>query len=211
MFTINRDIDILTHWGRYASINWTKISSDNGLSPVRYQSIIWTNAGMLSMWPFGTNFSEIWIKTFSCGRIHLKMLSAKRRPLCLGLNVLRNMLTSRVIFLQIFTHQMIFSHHPVHILAKYTLISSRSKNKPYQPISWYTICNICSVQQWKYTNRVRRNVNQTHISELMLSHRGRKKGHHLAGDIFKSIFGHENCKCCIVIKISLKRVPKGSH
>ena len=33
------------------------------LSPGRRQAIIWTNAGILSIEPLGTNFSEIWIKT----------------------------------------------------------------------------------------------------------------------------------------------------
>ena len=30
----------------FASINWAAIDSDNGLSPVRRQTIIWTNAGL---------------------------------------------------------------------------------------------------------------------------------------------------------------------
>ena len=37
--------------------------SNNGLSPVWRQSIIWTNADLLSIWSTGTNFSEIEIKT----------------------------------------------------------------------------------------------------------------------------------------------------
>ena len=31
------------------------IGSDNGLSPDRHQAIIWTNAGILSIWPLGAN------------------------------------------------------------------------------------------------------------------------------------------------------------
>ena len=38
------------------------IGSDNGLSPDRRQAIIWTNAGILLIGPFGTNFSEIAIE-----------------------------------------------------------------------------------------------------------------------------------------------------
>ena len=52
----------LTHWGRVMHIcigNLSIIGSDNGLSPSRLQAIIWTNAGILSIWPLGTNFSEI--------------------------------------------------------------------------------------------------------------------------------------------------------
>ena len=68
----------------------TILGSDNGLSPGRRQAIIWTNAGILSIGPLGTNFSEILIgiQTFSFKEMRLKMSSAKWRPFCLGLNVL---------------------------------------------------------------------------------------------------------------------------
>ena len=83
----------LTHWGRVTHIcvrNLTIIGSDNGLSPGRRQAITWTNVGILLMGPLGTNFSEMLIEihTFSFKKIHLKMLSGKWRPFCLGLNVL---------------------------------------------------------------------------------------------------------------------------
>ena len=66
------------------------LGSDNGLSPGRRQAINWTNAGIWLIGPLGTNFSEIFIgiQTFSFKKMHLKMSSAKWRPLCLGLNVL---------------------------------------------------------------------------------------------------------------------------
>ena len=85
---------MLTHWGRVAHICVVKstiIGSDNGLSPGRRQAIIWTNAGILLIGPLGTNFIEILIgiQTFSFKKMHLKMSSAKWRPVCLGLNVLR--------------------------------------------------------------------------------------------------------------------------
>ena len=38
------------------------IGSDNGLLPGQRQTIIWTNAGVLFIWPLETNFSEIVIK-----------------------------------------------------------------------------------------------------------------------------------------------------
>ena len=84
---------ILTQWGRVTHICVSKltiIGSDNGLSPDRRQAIIWTNAGILSIGPLGTNFSEILIEilTFSFKKMSLKVSSAKRRPFCLGLNVL---------------------------------------------------------------------------------------------------------------------------
>ena len=38
------------------------IGSNNGVSPYRYQAIIWTNAGILLIVPLGTNFSEFLIE-----------------------------------------------------------------------------------------------------------------------------------------------------
>ena len=98
-FTFNRmskaflQVGKLTHWGRVTHIcvvKLTIIGSDNGLSPGRRQAIIWTNAGILLIAPLGTNFIEILIgiQTFSFKKMHLKMSSGKRRPFCLGLNVL---------------------------------------------------------------------------------------------------------------------------
>ena len=65
------------------------IGSDN-----RRQAIIWSNAGLLLIGLLGTNFSEILIEilTFSFQKMRLKMSSAKRRPFCLGLNVLKSYL-----------------------------------------------------------------------------------------------------------------------
>ena len=79
-----------THWGRVMHICVSKltiIGSDNGFSPERRQAIIWTNAGLLLIGPLGTNFIEILIEilTFSFKKMRLKVLSAKRRPFCLGL------------------------------------------------------------------------------------------------------------------------------
>ena len=93
--TIIAEYKLLTHWGRVTHIcvgKQTNIGSDNGLSPGRRQAIIWTNAGILLIGPLGTNFSEISIKilTFSFTKMRLKVSSAKWRPFCLGLNVLRN-------------------------------------------------------------------------------------------------------------------------
>ena len=65
---INRSMvfyKLLTDWGRVTHIcvnELTVIGSDNGLSPVRHQAIIWTNAGILSIGPLGTNFREILVK-----------------------------------------------------------------------------------------------------------------------------------------------------
>ena len=84
---------LLTHWGRVTHIcvgNLTIIGSDNGLSPGRRQAIIWTNAGLLLIWPLGTTFSEILIeiRTFSFNEMHEKLSSGKWLPFCRGLYVL---------------------------------------------------------------------------------------------------------------------------
>ena len=86
----------LTHWGRVTHLCVSKltiIGSDNGLSPGRRQAIIWTNAGILLIRTLGTNFSEMLseIRAFSFTKMHFKMSSAKWRPLCLGLNVLKEL------------------------------------------------------------------------------------------------------------------------
>ena len=88
-------IQTLTHWGRVTQIFISKltiIGSDNGLALDRRQAIIWTNAGLLLIGPLRTNFSEILIEilTFSFKKMRLEVSSAKRRPFCLGLNVLMN-------------------------------------------------------------------------------------------------------------------------
>ena len=85
---------LLTHWGRVTHIcvgELTIIGSDNGLSPGRRQAIISTNAGILLIGPLRTNFSDILseIHSFSFKEMHLKMASAKWRPFCFGLNVLK--------------------------------------------------------------------------------------------------------------------------
>ena len=84
---------LLTHWGLTMHICVSKltiIGANNGLSPGRRQAIIWTNAGILLIGPYGTNFSEISIAilTFSFTKMSLKVSSAKWLPFCLGLNVL---------------------------------------------------------------------------------------------------------------------------
>ena len=67
------------------------ISSDNGLSPDRCQAIVWTNAGLLSIEPLRTYFSEnlIKIQPFSLKKMQVKMSSAKWRPSYFGLSVFR--------------------------------------------------------------------------------------------------------------------------
>ena len=71
-------------------IKLTTFGLDNGLSPVRRQAIIWTNAWLLSIGPLGTNFSDNFIKmqNFSFMKKRLKISSAKWQPFCPGENEL---------------------------------------------------------------------------------------------------------------------------
>ena len=66
------------------------IGSDNGLLPGLPQAIIWTNAGILFIWPLRTNFAEMLIEIhiFSFMKMHVKMLFVKWQLSCLCLNVL---------------------------------------------------------------------------------------------------------------------------
>ena len=85
----------LTHWGRVTHICVSKltiIGSDNGMSPALRQAIIWTNVGILLIWPLGINFNEILIEfnTVSFKKMYLKMSYAKWRLFRLGLDVLIN-------------------------------------------------------------------------------------------------------------------------
>ena len=61
----------------------------------RHKAIIWTNAEILLFGPLGANFSEILVEIykFSLKKMHMKMSSGKWRPSCLGLNVLKVLLT----------------------------------------------------------------------------------------------------------------------
>ena len=69
---------------------WRTAVPARALSRTNYlNAYFWTNAAILLIGPFGTNFSEtlIEIYRFSFKKMQLKMSSAKWRP-CLGLDVL---------------------------------------------------------------------------------------------------------------------------
>ena len=70
----------------YAWGNRISIGSDNGLSPIRRQANIYTNAGLLTSGPLKTNFGEILIKmqNFPFTKMHIKISSAIWRPFCPG-------------------------------------------------------------------------------------------------------------------------------
>ena len=82
-------VPLLTHWGQAMYICVSKLPIfgwDNGLSPGRRQAIIWTNAGLLSIGPLGTEFSEISIEiyTFSFMKMHRKMAAILSQPQCVN-------------------------------------------------------------------------------------------------------------------------------
>ena len=80
-----------------AYMQLTIMDLDNGLSPDRCQAIAWTSAGILSIGPLRTHFSEILIETltFSSKKMRSKVSSAKGWPFCLDLNVLMCSLSQR--------------------------------------------------------------------------------------------------------------------
>ena len=63
-------------------MNRASIGSDNGPSRIRRQALIETNVGLLSIKPFGINFSDFLIKTqnISFTKMHLNISSAKWWP-----------------------------------------------------------------------------------------------------------------------------------
>ena len=80
---------LLTHCDQMRHIFVNKLSviaSDNGLSAGRRQAIIWTNAGILLIGPFGAKFNDIFteIHTFSFKKTHFKMAAILSRPQCVN-------------------------------------------------------------------------------------------------------------------------------
>ena len=124
MLTSIYGISFLTHWCRVTHICFSKvtiIASDNGLSPDRRQAIMWTNAGLLLIGPLGTNFGEILIEIliFSFKIMRLNVSSTKRRPFCLGLNVLNGpkVVNSSQSHMKILTYRKNFSYNVLNNLS----------------------------------------------------------------------------------------------
>ena len=80
------------HSTRAVKGNYTKLYLKNSLSPGWSQAFIWTDAEILLIGPLGSNCTEIVIEiiTLSFKKIRFKVSSMKRRPFCIGLNVLNN-------------------------------------------------------------------------------------------------------------------------
>ena len=79
----------LTHWGRVTHICVGKLTI---IAAARRQAIIWTNAGILLIWPLGTNFSEILIgiQNIFVQENALENVVCQMASICLSLNVLNN-------------------------------------------------------------------------------------------------------------------------
>ena len=83
-------------WRKYASVNKAIIGPNDHLSPDRRQAIVWTDDGILSIGPLGTNFSKfvIEIHALAFTKMYLKMSSWKWRPSYIGLNMFNLIYTS---------------------------------------------------------------------------------------------------------------------
>ena len=67
---------------------YTITGSDDGLPPVQCQAIIWTNDGLLSIRPLGTNFSFIKIENYSSKKKFWKC-RLQTGAICLGHEVVK--------------------------------------------------------------------------------------------------------------------------
>ena len=85
---------VLTHWLRPSEAYASLVQIDNGLSPGRCQAIIVNNAAILLIGSLGMKSNETLfeIHKFSLKKIHSKLSSGKRRPSCLGFNVLTKLM-----------------------------------------------------------------------------------------------------------------------
>ena len=145
----------LTHWDRVTHICVSKliiIDSDNGLSPVWRQAIIWTNAGILLIGPLGTNFSEILseIHTFSFKKMRLKMSSGKWRPFCLGLNVLTGPRLTQYLNNNMETqgHCKIMTKEPLSPGHQFVNMSAVSASIPKPLYGWYSWITLSTKTIW---------------------------------------------------------------
>ena len=112
--------------------NQTTIGSDNGLLPGWLQAIIWTNAGILLIWPLGTNCSEIFIghsniliQENAFENVVCKMLAIWPQPQCVK-----------------------WSHSPVTILFHTTSTRSLSYSSWYNNFDWIRILHVTWREWW---------------------------------------------------------------
>ena len=126
-----------------ADMHWYPMKT---LVQIMAWAIIWNNAGMLSVGPLVTNFSDflIQIKKFSFKKMHLKMSPAKWRPFCSGLKV--------------FIHRGLVAPQAIWGLSQHQLrptlwLASHYLNQSWSIVNW-THSNKISVQSFVDENAV---------------------------------------------------------
>ena len=196
-------------------ITRVSIGSDNGLAPNRRQAIIWTNAGLLSIGPLVTNFSEILIKiqNFSLTKMHLKISSAKWRTFCPESNIVawHSILGRYTFYSMLQTTLNLLGIHNIMSRPK-TDLCSTSLLRPFRQINlnWkkkkkWNFSKVCTSSPKGLINNKLVLVpgNNHHLDSSPPGQNGRR----FADDIFRCIFATE--KFCILIETSLKFVPRG--
>ena len=129
----------ISHWGRVTYICVSKLAifgSDNGLSPGRHQTIIWTNAGI---GPLRTNFSEMLIEihTFSFKEnapenVVWKMAAILSRPQCVKFPATIRAIIANDIFTELFSSIPI----PVNsFIVKMTQVRIRLATRDFYPLN----------------------------------------------------------------------------
>ena len=139
----------LTHWSGVTHICVSKLStigSDNGLSPGRRQAIIWNNARILLMGHLGTKIQwNVNRNSNIFKKMRLKMPSGKRRPFCLGLNVLKGNHYHKFCAMR-FSYFLSRMSEFYHIIKRFTSDYINSKHRLLNQIG--TSMNICTVCTW---------------------------------------------------------------
>ena len=129
------------------------IGSYNGLLPGWHQAIIWNIAGILLIWPLGTNLNEnlITIHTFSLYKLHLKMSSEKCQPFCLSLNVLIVLLGSTLLYnwlnqLDLANWEVLFRFTQLNPYCAKPLTCFQREHKTYI----YILCHFSTLMQHRW-------------------------------------------------------------
>ena len=132
----------MAEWCIYASVNKLIIGSDNGLSPDRRLTMMWTNSGILIIRNLETNFSEILreIHIFSFTKMYLKMSSAKWRP-CLSVHEqIRSTITTMTgLFIK-------YIHTGLSLNTSYSLPEARTVGTLLRGCSWRL--NVITTSHW---------------------------------------------------------------
>ena len=196
-------------------MNQVSIGSDNGLSfifsakPLSEWSVC-----LLSIGPLGTNFTEILtkIQNFSFTKMHMKISSAKRQPSCPGGDELS------CIFFQFVSHlvklteqctksQLIWPHQQRILTWTSYQIFPRTHKCTFSLFLQFLETEMVLIFETIPCGKQGHIFTVCSISLVNSSSPGQNGCHFTLYAIFRCIFVNENV--CILIKISLKFVPKG--